>query len=392
MAQKVNFNDKVLSRIDRLNRESLQSHLERLSGEREQFEGALNQISEGVALVDQQGKILWVNRRAALWLALRRSFREGSPILELAGDPLIQRFLDDRLKSPEFAASEELDVLTPREMTLRLHWNPLDLTNAKGALLRLEDISAEKGRKEGEDRTQRTEALIRLAAGVAHEIGNPLNSIQIHLELLRQEIKSLSGKRGEGLRKTIDVIRAETRRLDQIVRAFLKTARRPALCFRKDSVNDILSETLEVLRPEMSEHNVQCALRLTKNLPEFLLDRDRLQQAFINLIKNAIEAMPKGGELRAATGFKEWVCLVSFEDKGRGIEAKHLPHIFEPYYTTKSEGSGLGLSQVDLTVREHGGRIEVDSKPGRGSIFTLLLPIRLERLSLPEPVPGGGSS
>ena len=295
-------------------------------------------------------------------------------------------------KMPGFTACEEIDVLEPREMSLRLHWSPLDVADAEGALLRLEDISTERGRERQGDRAQRTEALIRLASGVAHEIGNPLNSILIHLELLRQEIKSLTGRKVGGIRKTIDVIRDETRRLDLIVRDFLKAARRPALRFRKDSINEILSETVEVLQPELSEANVRCVLHLEKSLPEFLSDRDRLRQAFINLLKNAIEAMPQGGKLQITTKLKEKICFISFEDVGVGIEARHLSHIFEPYYSTKSEGSGLGLSQVDQTVREHGGRIEVDSKMGRGSVFTLLLPIRLERLSLPEPAKGAGSS
>ena len=207
MAQKVNFNAKVLSRIDRLNRESLQAHLERLSCERGQFEEALNQINEGVALLDRQGIILWVNRQAAMWLGLEKNFKERSSILETVDEPLIRKFLSDRLKSPEFSASEEIDILVPREMSLRLHWSLLELTDLEEALLRLEDISAEKDRNEEGDRAQRTEALIRLAAGVAHEIGNPLNSIQIHLELLGQETKSLAGTKGEELKKTIDVIR-----------------------------------------------------------------------------------------------------------------------------------------------------------------------------------------
>ena len=201
MAQKVNFNNRVLSRINRLNRESLEALLERLSRQREQFEETLNQINEGVVLLDAQGEMLWVNRRAAQWLCLKEGARESSSILKWVNEPSIQRFLADRLRMPRFAASEEIDVLTPREMSLRLHWSPLDLSNMKCALLRLDDISGEKGRTEEGDRTQRTEALTRLAAGVAHEIGNPLNSIQIHLELLRQEINFLSEKKRGGLTK-----------------------------------------------------------------------------------------------------------------------------------------------------------------------------------------------
>jgi len=98
-----------------------------------------------------------------------------------------------------------------------------------------------------------------------------------------------------------------------------------------------------------------------------------------------VEAMPKGGELRISTTFREKLCLIRFEDEGEGIDEEDLPHIFEPYYTTKEEGSGLGLSQVYEAIREHGGRIDVKSRLGKGTVFTLALPVRQERLSLPQP-------
>ena len=183
----------------------------------------------------------------------------------------------------------------------------------------------------------------------------------------------------------INVISSETRRLDEIIRDFLKATRRPPLRYKKDSVNDILDGVLKILRPEIIKVKVKIKASLEKRIPEFLMDRDRIHEAFVNLIKNAIEAMPKGGELRLSTRFREKVCYIAFQDEGAGVFPKDLPHIFEAYYTTKHEGSGLGLAQVDQVVREHGGRIDVKTEPGKGSIFTLILPIRREKLSLPGP-------
>lgn len=385
MSPKVDFIDKVLARIDRLDRASVQTYVESLVRERKQIEEALDRVNEGVLLLDQGGIVKFANRRAFLWLGFERFFKDRTPIADLVEEPLVKRFILDRLKQPREAASDEFEVLVPREMSLKVHWTPLEADNAKDILLRIENTTDEKNRTRDEAQAQRIEGLIRLAAGVAHELGNPLNSIQIHLELLRREMTKFPKAKQGTFNKEIEVIDTETKRLDQMVRSFLRATRRPPVRFRKESLNGLLEESVDFLHPEMQKGKVRPRLTLAKNLPAFLLDRDRLRETFLNVLKNAMEAMPQGGEVRISTTFKEKLCFVRFEDEGEGIDEKHLPHIFEAYYTTKSEGSGLGLAQVYQAVREHGGRIDVKSQLGRGSIFTLILPIRLERLPLPQP-------
>lgn len=385
MASKVNFIDKVLARIDRLDRESVQGYVSDLVRERKEIEQVLDQTNEGILLLDHNGIVKFVNRRGFLWLGFQRFLKGRSRIEELVEEPLVRQFILDRLKRPEEPASEEFRVLTPREMFLRVHWSPLDTEEGAEILLRIEDLTEERSRSVEEAQVRNTESLVRLAAGVAHEIGNPLNSIQIHIGLLKEEISKLAKTKQREFLRLTEVIASETRRLDQIVRSFLRATRRPPLRFRVESLNDILEEAVDFLRPEMEKRKTRPKTTLDKRLLPFLLDRDRLHQAFINLIKNGMEAMPKGGILGISTSLREKLCLVRFEDEGRGIEAKDLPHVFEAYYTTKEEGSGLGLTQVYQAVREHGGRIDVKSTPGKGSVFTFVLPVRQERLSLPEP-------
>ena len=385
VAEKFSFPEKVLTRIDRLDRTSLERYIAGLVRERREAEEALDQISEGILILDSRGTVRWANRRAFLLLGFERIFKGRSAAAELLGEPNIKNFILSQLKTPDKNASEEFNVLFPRPLFLRIHWMPLDFEDERGVLVRIENLTHQRDRSEEEGQIQRIEGLLRLAAGVAHEIGNPLNSIQIHIELLKREIAKLSKEKQRAFAKNIDILSSETRRLDQIVRSFLRAARRPPLRFRKESVNHLIEEAVEVLGPEIQKSKVRTRLLLDKKLPDFLADRDRLHQAFINLIKNAIEAMPRGGELKITARQSEKLCLIRFEDGGEGIDEKDLPHIFESYYTTKEEGSGLGLAQVYQTVREHGGRIDVKSQPGKGSIFTLALPIRLERLSLPGP-------
>jgi signal transduction histidine kinase len=382
---KVNFIDKVLSRISRLDRESIQGYVAGLVQGRKEIEEILDQVNEGLLLLHRDGIVKFANRRAFLWLGFQRFFKDRSRIEGLVEEPLLRRFILDHLKRPEEGASEEFEVLTPREMSLRVHWTPLDIGEERNILLRIENHTPERDRREEEAQTQRIEGMTRLAAGVAHEIGNPLNAIQIHIGLLENEIKKLPKTKQSMFNRLVQVIASETRRLDQIVRSFLRATRRPPLRFRVESLNEALEEAAEFLRPEMNKRKTRLTLNLDKNLPSFLLDRDRLYQAFLNLIKNAMEAMPRGGRLSITTHFREKLCTVQFGDEGEGIEEKDLPHIFEAYYTTKEEGSGLGLSQVYQTVREHGGHIDVRTQIGRGSVFTLTLPVRHERLYLPQP-------
>ena len=384
-AEKVNFLEKVLTRIDRLDRASIERYIAELVRERREAEEALDQISEGILVLDSQGTVRWANRRAFLLLGFERIFKGRSTVAELVREPIVKNFMLSQLKNPDENASEEFNVLFPRPLFLRIHWTPFKREEERAVLLRIENITHQRDRSEEEGQIQRIEGLLRLAAGVAHEIGNPLNSIQIHIGLLKREIAKLPKEKQRGFAKNIDILSSETRRLDQIVRSFLRAARRPPLRFRKESINSLIEDAVEVLGPEIQKSKVRTRLMLDKKLPAFLADRDRLHQAFINLIKNAIEAMPRGGELKITTRLNEKLCFIRFEDPGEGIDEKDLPHIFESYYTTKEEGSGLGLAQVYQTLREHGGRIDVKSQPGKGSVFTLALPIRLERLSLPGP-------
>lgn len=385
MDSKVNFIDKVLARIGQLDRESIQGYVSDLVRERKLIGEILDQVNEGVLLLDPEGIVKLANRRAFLWLGFQRFFEDRSPIAELILDPLLKRFILERLKRPEETVSDEFQVLLPREMSLRIHWTPLEIDGDLKILVRIEDLTQASIRNEEEVQLRNTEGLVRLAAGVAHEIGNPLNAIQIHIGLLKDEVAKLEKVKQKGFRKLVDVIASETRRLDQIVRSFLRATRRPPLRFRLESLNEILEEAVQLLRLEMKKRKIRLKVNWDKKLPPFLLDRDRLHQAFLNLLKNGMEAMPKGGTLSVSTALREKLCWVYFRDEGKGIDEKDLPHIFEAYYTTKEEGSGLGLTQVYQAVREHGGRIDVKSGPEKGSVFTLLFPLRQEPLSLPQP-------
>lgn len=381
MQRREPFIHKLLHRLDRLDRESVQNYLSSIAHENSTFHEILEALGEGVVLATAKGRLIYANRQASLWLGISAKTAEQAPIAEHIADSDLSKFIVSNLSALKERLVGDIQILVPREMTLRIMMSALARqTDEKEILILLSDISNFKN--DADENQKHIQALSSLAAGIAHEIGNPLNSISIHLEILKKEVRNLPENKKAAFEKTLSVLNSETGRLDRIVRNFLKATRKPPLRFKHENLNQILEESVRFMGPEFGERNIKITLKADKNLPDFLLDRERLSQAFINLLKNGMESMPQGGNLSVTVARKENVTSVSFKDSGSGIPEKDLPHIFEAYYTTKEEGSGLGLMTVYNVVREHGGRIDVTSKVGKGTLFVLHLPIRQPKLQL----------
>ena len=383
MPKRVPFALKLLDRLDRVDRDSVQSCVLGLARENAVYEEILQDLKEGVLIVTREGRIRFANRQASTWLGVESFRRDQTFLRDAVHDSGLARFLEKNIDALKERRVDDLEILAPREMHLRIFMTPLESSSDEEILITLMPVAEEKN-SPFDEKWARVKALVSLAAGIAHEIGNPLNAIGIHLQLLKKELRTLPENKRGTLEKTLDVLNAETSRLDKIIRNFLKATRRPPLRFRSEDLNAVVEECLEFMRPELETSKVRIQVHPDRTLPFFLMDRERLAQAFMNLIKNAMEAMPKGGCLSVRISHQKNVALLHFKDEGSGIPEKDLPHIFEAYFTTKEEGSGLGLVTVFQAVREHGGRIEVSSKVGKGTTFTLLLPVRQPKLQLPE--------
>jgi signal transduction histidine kinase len=212
-------------------------------------------------------------------------------------------------------------------------------------------------------------ALSRLTAGIAHEIKNPLNATMIHLELLRMQLAD----QPEAL-QNVAVIADQVRRLDDVVQGFMKFTRPEDLHLQAVDLAAVFERLRPVLEAEAGKHGVELRVEVPGDLPPVEGDPNLLEQAFLNLALNAYQAMPDGGRLRiGARAMPGRVVAIEVEDTGVGIAPEHLPRIFDLYFTTKIEGSGIGLSLVFRTVQLHDGEIEVQSTPGRGTTFRILL-------------------
>ena len=217
--------------------------------------------------------------------------------------------------------------------------------------------------------SRKLSALNRLTAGIAHEIKNPLNATMIHLELLRMELAD----REQPL-EHVNVIARQVRRLDEVVQGFLKFTRPEDLHLRAVDLRGVFDQIRPIVEAEAQKHRVEIAVDLPRGLPPIEGDATLLEQAFLNLALNACQAMPEGGRLTVSAQVAPARRIsIDVEDTGTGIAPEHLSKIFDLYFTTKANGSGIGLSLVFRTVQLHNGEIEVQSTPGRGTRFRIHL-------------------
>ncbi|MBW0001573.1 MAG: PAS domain-containing protein [Verrucomicrobia bacterium] len=385
------FIDKLIERIRRVQPEEVQNYLVRLAREKGFLERIFDALQEGVIVTDMQGKIQFLNSAAQQFFAVDDENVLGRPLTE------VLRGLDWlALRSMGGTVSRDIEIFYPQHRFLNFYVTPLHLDDHPGAskmpvhgsmvghVIILRDITEDRKTAERTIESEKLSALTLLAAGVAHEIGNPLNSLNIHLQLIDRKLRRVPEEVRNSIQELLDVAKGEIRRLDSIIQQFLRAIRPTSPQFVSADINELLKETVSFIRTEIQDRDILMEMDLAADLPRAEVDRDQLKQAFYNVIKNAVQAMRTGGILHIRSWWDEAYVSVTFADTGGGISPENMSKLFRPYYTTKSNGSGLGLLIVRRIVREHGGEIEIESNEGKGVQVTVHLPHGDKRVRLLE--------
>jgi len=371
----VDFFRRALKKINKLNTEQRKELLISAVEEIDLLGNVLDSIDMGILVCDNKDNLVLANKCALRMISI--NYMEGVKLEDaILDDQFIETF-KDIIANREKIIDKEIEI-DQQERRRLYSVNVVPLVHNKkitGTLIYIEDITE---KRRGEARLRRAEnlaSLTTLAAGVAHEIKNPLGSISIHLQLLQKALAKKSEASEKKTDKYFSVIKEEIDRLNRIVVDFLFAVRPMNLELREGDINELLAQIMDFVKFEMEQSNIVCMLELDGNLPKILFDERYMKQALLNLIKNAQAAMPKGGVFTAATKFADNEIRISLCDTGIGISKEDLAKIFEPYFTTRETGTGLGLTQVYKIIREHQGEITVDSSPGTGAEFRIILPV-----------------
>lgn len=370
------FLDKLIKRMDRLEPAEIQGIMVELLKEKGFLEKVFQALQEGVILLDTEGRVTYVNRAATQFFGL-----ESEQVL---GQQLSQgiRGLDwSELLKPGTVVSRDLEIFYPENRYLNFYITSIDDDQPLGFVMLIRDVTETRKSTEAQLESERLNAFTLLAAGVAHELGNPLNSLTIHLQLLERRLRKM-GTKGDGLREHLEVATSEIKRLDFIIGQFLAAIRPTKPQLQRVQLGELLQESLRFLKPELDQSKVKLKYEVRADLPAMLLDANQMKQAFYNIVRNACQAMPKGGTLTVGGSFTDFEVNITFDDTGKGISPEQMGKLFQPFATTRPTGTGLGLLIVRRIIREHGGEIDIESREGRGTRIQIWLPLVEKQMRL----------
>ncbi|MGN0829397.1 MAG: nitrogen regulation protein NR(II) [Akkermansia sp.] len=371
---KQNTLDKIVNRLDALGPDELRQIFLRLAADKGLLQDVFDSLHDGLILIDSKGQARMANRAAAAIYGKPLHELLRVPFDELVGHTVAWQ----ELRGSGIAIRKDLQVNYPEPR----HYNFLMSPVADGTeyLLLVQDDTEIRTRGEENAEAEQMNLLSYMAAAVAHEIGNPLNSLGLNLQLLKRKLAKLPERERAALEPLLETSLGETRRLDTLLRQFLQSMRPTTLRRGSVQLNELIRRVLDVLDPEIAPRGIAVHLDLAEKLPELSGDEAQLFQALYNLIRNAYQSIPGNeGGLYIQTAANDCDVRVVISDTGTGISPEVMGSLYEPFRTTKKKGNGLGLLIVRRIIKDHGGSLGFAGKAGVGTTVTITLP-RADRI------------
>ncbi len=340
-----------------------------------------NGITDGISIVDQHYRVLMVNDAVCRWQNKPLKFFLGRPCHDVfleRGELCLGCPAKETFATGQPAFRERVSItLGGKKYYFHLYTFPLK--DEAGKTVRVveyvKDVTSERMLQSEIIQNERLAIIGKMSAQVAHEIRNPLSALTLNIDLLEDEIKGYAGIDTAEAQELVHTIKHELKGLHNVLDDYLQFTRLPKIRLAQGNINVTLEEILAFMEEEFRVHNIVVKKSFDPEVPPINIDYDQLRRAFINLIRNAVEAMPEGGSLDIATRINgNWV-EITFMDSGEGISEQNLEQIFTPFFSTKVGGTGLGLSITKHIISEHGGEISCESRRHEGTRFIVRLPL-----------------
>jgi two-component system, sporulation sensor kinase E len=372
-----NFLTTLQKKIDKLDIQTIKTFIYELIEENENLKTIFNSMKEAVLVIDNDSSVIYYNKMAVSILEFSSKNFSGLHFNEIIKNQNFINLISDAIRHEERIDDHEmlLELSASKYISLSLH--PL-VSSGKiiGSIIIINDITAEKENKNRLKLAENLAALTSISAGIAHEIKNPLGAISIHVQLLEDELKRASNE-NSNIQFSLNVVKEEITRLNNIIIDYLMTVRPLRADLMLTNLKDFLDEFSDFILPELNYSNIIFKKKYAK-LPDVWLDARYFKQALLNLIKNSIAAIKEDGKedgrIEIEAFEKQNYVIINIIDNGEGIPEEIQTKIFDPYFTTKDFGTGLGLTIVYKIVKEHRGEISFKSKKSR-TVFSIKLPL-----------------
>ncbi len=404
------FVKKVTKKLSKLSNEQLTKIIEDMYAENTTLDSIIESLSVGLIIVDTQWCLMQKNKASERLLNFRKrqgeSKNESHPLWELIGEPEVSEYIEHCANNSKCNTSEEFSFADEDKVRfvnisivpfLKKIWNKnLDKFEKSigGAIITVEDITQKKQQEILLHRMENLSSLTNVAASVAHEIKNPLGAISIHIQLMQKALKMAREKEvlppEKFMEDYLKVVNEEIDRLNKIVVDFLFAVRPVQATMQLTNPDELLKNIIEFFRPEFDDRDIHVKLKLCDNPQRLLIDEKLFREVIVNLTQNAMFAILETrrvnkcarGELVIESFIRNEKYFLTVADNGCGMDEDTAARIFEPYYTTKSNGTGLGLTTVYKIIKEFSGDIAVQSKINKGTIFTICIPVPQKGIKL----------